>query len=354
MAGPRESDQIGQDDTKYALEADDLIAAALESFDRIVDGEEDPDGSGAPASPVVPEPALDEDDDAYLEVVGLQDRLEARAEREVARPAELELDFDDGLDDEGADDPVDPGPPAEDPVANEALLTENLTLQEEVEALREETGTLRGKLKSVKRGQKGQTDSVRVLERKLQRKEEALSMLKMERDDLSGTLKMWEKMVAEMRTAARQAEEEQERVRRRQKKELGEIKMLANEKLFKKIIPALDNLELALNHSEVDGQHTAEQVIEGIKMTATHLFKSVEQAGLDRVQSAIGDSFDPSIHDAVERVEDTSQPADTIAVCLSPGYSLRGRLIRPARVSVYYGGPQASRPEPTGPDGDEG
>ncbi len=346
---------------KYALDADELIAAALESFDRIVDGEE-PLPGGAPGGLELDlDGAVDEGEDSYLEVVGLQDRLEARAARQAAQAEELELDFDDEALDLRSEPSIPPAPkepalravPSQEAAAAEELKFENEGLQEQLEAVTDEKVALKQQLKSLKRGAKDHTDAVRLLERKLKRKEEALGVVKMERDDLSGTLKMWEKMVNEMRTAARQVEEDQERLRRRHKKELQEIKLLANEKLFKKIIPALDNLELALNHSEVDGQHTAEQVIEGIKMTATHLFKSVEQAGLDRVQSSVGDNFDPSIHDAVERVEDPTQPADTIAVCLSPGYSLRGRLIRPARVSVYFGGPPAPRPEPAGDGSDE-
>jgi molecular chaperone GrpE len=184
-----------------------------------------------------------------------------------------------------------------------------------------------------------------VLELKLRRKKENEGLLKMELDDLTGTLKMWEKMVGEIRNTARKSEEEQERVRRRQKKELTDMQLLANERLFRKLVPTLDNLELALNHSQVDAQHTAEQVIEGIRMTATHLFKSVQEAGLERVPSETGMVFDPAIHEAVERVPDSAQTTDTIAVCLSPGYALRGRLIRPARVSVYFGG-ATPKPDP--------
>lgn len=343
---------------KYALDADDLIAAALQSFDRIVEGgNRSPGANTSGGLDLDLDAAVEEGEDSYLEVVGLDDRLAARAARQDELADELDIDF--GDDDLGgvADGPAKAQAPV-DTAAGAALALENAELreseaqlQETLAALQAEHQTLQEAHQAQRKGAKDKTDGVRVMELKLRRKEEALGVLKMERDDLAGTLKMWEKMVTEMRNAARQVEEDQERIRRRHKKELGDIQLLANEKLFKKIIPALDNLELALNHSKVDGQHTAEQVIEGIRMTATHLFKSVEQAGLDRVQSRVGTPFDPAIHDAVERVEDVNQTSDTIAVCLSPGYSLRGRLIRPARVSVYYGGPSAPPPRPA--DGDD-
>jgi len=345
LAGPKDTDHSGQDDNKYALDADELIAAALHSFDKIVEhrdedeGDDAEDGSGLEMNLGGLE-ALPDDEDSYLEVVGLDDRLAARAERRAAEQAsEVEIELGD-LGELGLLAPEDPPP------ETEHLQEEHEELQQEHESLRGALGQLeeeheagKQELLELRRSYKDHLDAVRILEMKLRRREEALKVMKMERDDLSGTLRMWEKMVQEMRTAARKMEQDQGRVRRRHRKELKEIQLLANEKLFKKIIPALDNLELALSHASDDAQQTAEQVIEGIQMTATHLFKSVEQAGLEKVPAHRGVPFDPAIHDAVERVPDPDEPADTIAACLSAGYSLRGRLVRPARVSVFFGGP---------------
>ncbi len=282
---------------------------------------------------------------------------DARAEREIKTEAaeegiEIEIEIDPGAFDVPEEVSA---PPASPP--DKAIQAENETLRGDQEALQQDLATLQDEhtsaqeeVSSLRRALKDKKDSIRVLDRKLRRMSEDQSALKSERDDLAGTLQMWEKMVGEMRTAAKQADENHEKLRKRHKKELQDIQSLANEKLFKQIIPAVDNLDLAVKHAEGNNQASVDQVIEGIKMTAKHLFTSFEQAGLDRVPSEPGSLFDPAIHEAVERVEDDTQPAETIAVSLRPGFALKGRLIRPAQVSVYHGGPPARPAKPQAGD----
>jgi molecular chaperone GrpE len=59
----------------------------------------------------------------------------------------------------------------------------------------------------------------------------------------------------------------------------------------------------------------------------------LEKYGVEQIV-ADGAAFDPNLHNAVMRVEDTDAPADTVVEVLQPGYTIGGRVLRPALVKV--------------------
>jgi molecular chaperone GrpE len=122
-----------------------------------------------------------------------------------------------------------------------------------------------------------------------------------------------------------------ENYRRRVQKEKEEILKYGNEGLLLEILPAVDNLERALDHVADDSQ---DPVITGVRMTLDMLLASLKKFGVSPVESAPGTVFDPAVHQAMGQVECADQETNTVVQVYQKGYLLNERLLRPAMVSV--------------------
>jgi molecular chaperone GrpE len=105
----------------------------------------------------------------------------------------------------------------------------------------------------------------------------------------------------------------------------------AGEDLLREILPVLDNLERTVAHSHELSDLT--KVLEGVSMIQRQFLKALEKSGVGVIDQAPA-PFDPTIHQALERVHDTSHPDDTVLQILQKGYLLNGKVIRPAMVKV--------------------
>ncbi|MDR2502781.1 MAG: nucleotide exchange factor GrpE [Deltaproteobacteria bacterium] len=97
------------------------------------------------------------------------------------------------------------------------------------------------------------------------------------------------------------------------------------------ILPALDNLELALEHSK--GNDACKDILVGLEMTRRMLLDALKGHGLEAV-GAVGEPFDPNIHEAISMTSHPDLPEGAICALLNRGYRLNERLLRPARVTV--------------------
>jgi molecular chaperone GrpE len=123
--------------------------------------------------------------------------------------------------------------------------------------------------------------------------------------------------------------------RKRVVRERAEVIRTAHEGLLLEFLPVLDNLEraLAAARSSAPSSRANERVIEGVEITL-RLFKGVlEKAGVKEIES-VGREFDPTVHHAVEQVETTDHPENTVMEEVLRGYLLEGRVLRPALVKV--------------------
>lgn len=119
-----------------------------------------------------------------------------------------------------------------------------------------------------------------------------------------------------------------ENMRRRQEKDRADLLKFGTEKLLQDLLPILDSLDKAMESAE--GQTNA--VVEGVKMVQKQFVTVLEQNGLKPIV-AKGASFDPNLHQAIQRLED-DVTEDTVKEEYQKGYTLNGRLVRPAMVSV--------------------
>ena len=122
-----------------------------------------------------------------------------------------------------------------------------------------------------------------------------------------------------------------ENYRKRVQKEKDELLKYGNERLVLEILPAIDNFERALIHSETE---SASALIEGIRMTHSLLVSSLKKFGVAPVEAGKGTAFDPAYHQAMCQVETADCEPNTIVEEFQKGYLIHERLLRPAMVSV--------------------
>lgn len=122
-----------------------------------------------------------------------------------------------------------------------------------------------------------------------------------------------------------------ENYKRRTAQEKDDLLKYSNAKLIGELLPVLDNFQLALkspgNSPEV------QNVVKGMEMIYRQMLQVLEQAGMSKIE-AVGQSFDPKLHEAIMQVEDDSVPEDTVVEELRAGYMLKERVIRPSMVKV--------------------
>jgi molecular chaperone GrpE len=135
----------------------------------------------------------------------------------------------------------------------------------------------------------------------------------------------WERYV---RTAA-----DFENYKKRAARERQEASRYAQEALLGKLIPVLDNFEMALAAVDSAGGGTVESLRTGVAMIHGQLKAVLTEVGLEAVE-ALGQAFDPNRHEAVAQAESAEVPEGQVLHQLRRGYRFQDRLLRPASVVV--------------------
>jgi molecular chaperone GrpE len=141
--------------------------------------------------------------------------------------------------------------------------------------------------------------------------------------------------------------------RKRAQRDCAELAAGAGEALIRDFLPVLDNLERALAacaEARVDdgSRHAAavESVVKGVELTMRQFQLVLARQGVERIV-VVGEAFNPHRHEALMQVERDDVAADTVTEELEAGYTLRGRVVRSAKVKVARpsAGASSSRPE---------
>ena len=137
-----------------------------------------------------------------------------------------------------------------------------------------------------------------------------------------------------------------ENFRRRTAKERLEESARATEKLVCALFPVVDDMERAIDHARAQEMDDAmRQFVDGVDAVRVKLVGVFEREGVEAIDPA-GAAFDPNIHQAVGRVEDALQYDETVNDVYQKGYRMSGKVLRPAMVTVTYGGEKRPAPEP--------
>jgi molecular chaperone GrpE len=124
-----------------------------------------------------------------------------------------------------------------------------------------------------------------------------------------------------------------ENFKKRANREKQEAIKFANEGLLQKMVPLLDNFEMALTAVQQAQGGAAQSLQAGINMVYGQFKSALAEAGLEEID-AMGQPFDPNRHEAVSQKETAEAPEGQVVQQLRRGYKLRERLLRPASVIV--------------------
>lgn len=117
--------------------------------------------------------------------------------------------------------------------------------------------------------------------------------------------------------------------KRRAAREKSDIHAYANEKIVGELLPVLDNFERALQTESGD----LEGYAKGMELIFTQLKTALEHAGLSEIP-ALGEEFDPNVHNAVMTEQSEEHDDGKISKVLQKGYKLNDKVIRPSMVAV--------------------
>ena len=117
--------------------------------------------------------------------------------------------------------------------------------------------------------------------------------------------------------------------RKRAQREKDEARQFANQGLLEKLLPVLDNFEMALTAVK----DADPSVRDGVQMILDQLLGVLKESGVEPVD-AMGQPFDPNLHEALSQEETTEVEEGTVVQQVQRGYKLNDRLVRPARVVV--------------------
>jgi molecular chaperone GrpE len=126
---------------------------------------------------------------------------------------------------------------------------------------------------------------------------------------------------------------ELDNARRRFQKEREENAKYASESVIKDILPAVNNLDLALSYASPDDP-AVKNLAEGVGMTLRGLMDRLGARGLEEIPAERGMPFDPNFHEPLAQVPDPELPDMAISQRVRRGYTLHKRVVQAAQVMV--------------------
>jgi len=132
--------------------------------------------------------------------------------------------------------------------------------------------------------------------------------------------------------------------RKRARRDAEDALRRGREDSLRDVLPIVDNLERAVDASR--GATDVAAVISGIEMVLRSFDDVAARMGVTRVE-AVGERFDPTLHDAIQQVESADHPPGTVLTVVVSGYRIGERLLRPAMVVVAKA---PSAPAPVNPE----
>ena len=181
---------------------------------------------------------------------------------------------------------------------------------------------------------------------KLEKAEKELAEVRKSLDEAAEAQKAAEDKAADAVSRHARLQADWENYRRRTAAERLEERERATEKLVTALLPVVDDMERALDHARtLELSDDFKQFVDGVDAVRAKLLSVFEHEGAEAIDPK-GEAFDPNIHQAVGRVEDASQYDETVNDVYQKGYRMGGKVLRPAMVTVTYGGEKRPASEP--------
>lgn len=146
---------------------------------------------------------------------------------------------------------------------------------------------------------------------------ERLAKAEKERDEFRGLL---------LRTQA-----DFENYQKRSQRETAQERRFAHAPLALAILPTLDNFERAVAAAQQAGE--SGPLVQGVSMIRSQLLDALKRNGVTPIE-AVGQPFDPNLHQAVMQQPAADKPPNTVLQALEQGFMIHDRVLRPASVIV--------------------
>ncbi|MGI2027741.1 nucleotide exchange factor GrpE [Endozoicomonas acroporae] len=151
-------------------------------------------------------------------------------------------------------------------------------------------------------------------------------------DDSARRIEELEEQLAQAKDQALRAHAEAMNTKRRAEQDVEKAHKFALEKFVNELIPVVESLEKGIESAEQgEGQH--ETMLEGMRLTHKQLLDALAKFSVEQVNPE-GQPFDPNFHQAISMVPNPDMEPNTVMNVFQKGYTLHGRVIRPAMVVV--------------------
>lgn len=127
--------------------------------------------------------------------------------------------------------------------------------------------------------------------------------------------------------------------RKRTQKESDQARKYQALNLIRDLLPVVDNLQRALAAAETSDQIA--DLVAGVQMVSNQILEVLGRYHAKPI-IAVGQPFDPNLHEAIQQLPDPNVPAQNISQEIEQGYLLHDRVIRPSKVIVSSGPPDAA------------
>ena len=121
--------------------------------------------------------------------------------------------------------------------------------------------------------------------------------------------------------------------RKRKDEETANMLKFANQDLILELIVTVDNFERAIKLDDNNLDDQLSKFLAGFKMIYSHLTETLKKYGVEEI-ATVGCEFNPNVHEALMTAHDETKPNDQVVECLLKGYTLKGKVIRAAKVIV--------------------
>lgn len=151
-------------------------------------------------------------------------------------------------------------------------------------------------------------------------------------DDAAEQIEQLQAELAMAREQSLRAAAEMQNIRRRAEQDVEKAHKFGLEKFVNDMLPVVDNLERAITAAAQEGAEMA-SVVEGVELTLKSLIDGLKRHKVEEIDPE-GQPFDPQMHQAMTMVEQPDVEPNTVINVFQKGYTLHGRLVRPAMVVV--------------------
>ncbi len=160
-------------------------------------------------------------------------------------------------------------------------------------------------------------------------------------DKLNAIIQEKDTEIAELKDKYLRVLADSDNARKRIRQQSEESVRIQKEALLREVLPIIDNLERAVDAAR--GCGNGKSIVEGVELVLRSMHELLRNQGVTQM-SALGQTFDPSRHEAVGHIESSAHQPNTVVEEFNRGYQIGERTLRPARVTVA---------KPADPEGDE-